>query len=58
MDEGPQLGRLIEDGDLRRDAIHIAVAPVTSDSGYSFTREQLLDFGTYGRTRFIRGRRR
>jgi hypothetical protein len=30
MDEGPLLGRLIEDGDLRRDAIHIAVAPVTA----------------------------
>jgi hypothetical protein len=30
MDEGPQLGQLIEDGDRRRDAIHIAVAPVTA----------------------------
>ena len=30
MDEGPALGALIEDGDRRRDAIHIAVAPVTA----------------------------
>jgi hypothetical protein len=30
MDTGPQLGQLIEDGDLRRDAVHVAVAPVTA----------------------------
>ncbi len=30
MDHGPQLGRMIGNGELRRDAIHIAVAPVTA----------------------------
>ena len=30
MSDSPQLGRLIEDEDRRRDAIHIAVAPVTA----------------------------
>ena len=29
-DPGPQLGQLVPDGELRRDAIHIAVAPVTA----------------------------
>jgi hypothetical protein len=28
MDKGHNLGRLIEDGDRRCDAVHIAVAPV------------------------------
>jgi hypothetical protein len=28
--ESPSLGRLITDGDRRRDAIHVAVAPVTA----------------------------
>ena len=30
MDEGPKLGRKIEDGERCRDAIHVAVAPVTA----------------------------
>jgi hypothetical protein len=30
MDQGPRLGQFIDDGDRRRDAIHIAVAPVTA----------------------------
>ena len=30
MTHGPRLGRFIEDGDRRRDAIHVAVAAVTA----------------------------
>ncbi len=30
MDHGPRLGQVIDNGDRRRDAIHIAVAPVTA----------------------------
>lgn len=30
MEQGPRLGQFIEDGDRRRDAIHVAVAAVTA----------------------------
>lgn len=30
MEPGTRLGKLIEDGERRRDAIHVAVAPVTA----------------------------
>ncbi len=30
MNHGPQLGQLISDNERRRDAIHVAVAPVTA----------------------------
>lgn len=30
MEQPPRLGQLISDGDRRRDAIHIAIAPVTA----------------------------
>jgi hypothetical protein len=30
MEQQPQLGQLIDNGERRRDAIHIAVAPVTA----------------------------
>ncbi|HYF50513.1 MAG TPA: hypothetical protein VEJ63_13970 [Planctomycetota bacterium] len=35
MDKAPQPGQLITDGERRRDAIHIAVAPVAASSRLS-----------------------
>ncbi len=32
MENLPQIGKLIENGDRRRDAVHIAVAPMTADT--------------------------
>ena len=35
MENGPVLGQLIKDADRRRDAVHIAVVPVTADQPLS-----------------------
>lgn len=32
MENIPQVGKLIEDGERRRDAVHIAIAPMVADS--------------------------
>jgi hypothetical protein len=32
MENAPQLGQLIENGDRRRDAVHIAVVPITAET--------------------------
>lgn len=35
MDDTPQFGKLIEDGERRRDAVHVAAAPVTAAESLS-----------------------